>query len=185
LGLGHTIWFTGLPCSGKTTLAQALAGTLRAQGRRVEVLDGDEVRAQFSPELSFSKIDRDINVRRIAQLCMLLNRHGVITIAAAVSPYASLREEARQLIIAEGRIFVEIHCQCPPDELRRRDVKGLYQKADRGEVPFFTGVSDPYQEPIAPEIRLHTDRQSAESCLAEILTFLGYEKSQRPFPGGP
>lgn len=167
-----TIWFTGLPCSGKTTLAQGLAKCLRARGLRVEVFDGDEVRAQFSPELSFSKADRDINVRRIAHLCTLLNRHEVIAIAAAVSPYASLREEARRAVIAQGGIFVEIHCQCALEELRRRDVKGLYRKADFGEVPCFTGISDPYEEPTAPEIRLHTDRQSMEICLADILTFL-------------
>jgi adenylyl-sulfate kinase len=171
-GSGVTIWFTGLPCSGKTTLAQALAERLKEHGSCVEVLDGDAVRAEFSPELSFSKTDREINVRRIALLCGLLNRHGIVAIAAVISPYAAGRREARRLIESRGAAFVEIHCQCALEELRRRDVKGLYRRAERGEVPLFTGISDPYETPVAPEIRLATDVRSVEDCLAEILARL-------------
>jgi len=109
-----------------------------------------------------------MNVRRIALLCELLNRHGVIAIAAAISPYEAGRRAARRLIERRGGTFLEIHCQCALDELRRRDVKGLYRRAEQGEVPLFTGISDPYEEPLSPEIRLHTDRLSLEECLEAI-----------------
>jgi ATP sulfurylase/adenylyl-sulfate kinase len=165
---GFTIWLTGLSGAGKSTLARGLAAALRERGRRVEVLDGDEVREHLSKGLGFSKQDRDTNIRRIAYVARLLTRNGVVTIVAAISPYREVRDEARQQIGA----FVEVYIHCPLEELVRRDVKGLYARALRGEIPQFTGVSDPYEEPLAPEVVVHTDRERPEESVARILAYL-------------
>lgn len=162
---GFTVWFTGLPCSGKSTLADALAPLLRHHGLRVEVLDGDVVRSYLSNGLGFSKEDRDTNVRRIGSVCDLLTRNGVVAIAAAISPYREVREEIRTTI----GDFVEVFVDCPLDVLVQRDVKGLYDKALRGELQNFTGISDPYEEPLNSEVVVKTDRETVDQSLGKIL----------------
>jgi len=134
----------------------------------VEVLDGDVVRTHLSKGLGFSKEDRDTNIRRIAFVAQLLSRHGVAVICAAISPYRTVRDEARAMI---GN-FVEVYVECPLDELVRRDIKGLYAKALRGEISNFTGVSDPYEAPLHPEVVVHTDRESVDTSVARILAVL-------------
>ena len=166
------VWFTGLSGAGKSTLAERLRVELQALGRRVEVLDGDEVRTHLSKGLGFSKEDRDTNIRRIGFVARLLARNGVVAITAAISPYAETRAEMRRLAEAEGIPFVEIYAQAALDSLIRRDVKGLYRKALAGEIAHFTGVSDPYQPPASPEVVVHTDREEPEESLVSILAFL-------------
>jgi adenylylsulfate kinase len=166
--MGFTVWFTGLPSSGKSTLARMLEGVLMQRGRRVEVLDGDEVRLRLSRGLGFSKEDRDENIRRITYVAKLITRCGGVAITCAISPYRALRDEARQEI---GR-FVEVYVKCALDVCIDRDVKGLYAKALRGEIPVFTGVSDPYEAPLAAEVVVETDRESPEESLAKILRHL-------------
>lgn len=167
-GRGFTVWFTGLSGAGKTTLAHALDKELRRRGLKVEVLDGDVVRTHLSKGLGFSKEDRDANIRRIGFVCRLLTRNGVATIASAISPYRSVREEVRAMI----GDFVEVYVQCPLQVLVERDVKGLYAKALRGEIPNFTGISDPYEEPLSPEVVVRTDRETVEESLQKILAAL-------------
>jgi len=166
---GYTIWFTGLSGAGKTTLAMGLGAALIESGRRVEILDGDEVRQNLSAGLGFSKADRDANVRRIGFVARLLSRNGVVAIAAAISPYRAIREELRQTHDAP---FIEIFVDCPLDELMRRDTKGLYAKAIRGEIEHFTGVSDPYEPPTAPDLIIHTARESTTQSIARLLKLL-------------
>jgi len=165
INVGVTIWFTGLPSSGKSTLAQAIERHLKACGRNVEVLDGDIVRTHLSKGLGFSREDRDTNIKRIAFVCALLTRNGVISIAAAISPYREAREWARREI---GN-FVEVYIKCPVEVCRQRDVKGLYKLADEGKIRDFTGVNDPYEEPLFPELVLETDKESIEECVMRIL----------------
>jgi adenylyl-sulfate kinase len=166
---GLTLWFTGMSGSGKSTLAGALREALRTRGLRVEVLDGDEIRQNLSKGLTFSRDDRDTNVRRIGFVAHLLSRNGVVAIAAAISPYRELRREVRH---QHEVPFVEILTDCSLEELIRRDVKGLYSKALRGEIQHLTGVSDPYERPEAPEIVVHTDRETVGQSLAVILSYL-------------
>ena len=166
---GCTLWFTGLSGAGKSTLANALVPRLQALGRRVEILDGDEVRTNLSKGLGFSKEDRDTNIRRIGYVAQLLARNGAFVITAAISPYREIRDEVRQRI---GRDFVEVYAKCPLDALVARDVKGLYKKALAGEIKEFTGVSDPYEEPFNPEIVVETDREGVEDSVNKILTRL-------------
>jgi adenylylsulfate kinase len=165
---GFTLWLTGMSGAGKSTLADALAPILRERLGRVEVLDGDVVRTNLSKGLGFSKEDRDTNIRRIAFVADLLTRNGVPVIVAAISPYRATRDEARALI---GE-FIEVHVDCPLRELIRRDTKGLYDKALLGEIPAFTGVSDPYEPPFNPEVVVHTDRESFCESLDSILSAL-------------
>jgi adenylylsulfate kinase len=174
---GFTIWFTGLSGAGKSTLANLLVERLEGMGRRVELLDGDEVRKNLSQGLGFSKADRDANIQRIAFVAKLLSRNGVIAITAAISPYRETRERAR----AEIRNFVEVYVDCPLEVCEERDVKGLYKKARTGEIAQFTGISDPYEAPENAEVVVHTDRENVEqdveiiiSRLAE-LGYLSYE----------
>jgi adenylylsulfate kinase len=162
---GFTLWFTGLSGAGKSTLANAVAEELRRRGRRVEILDGDEVRTNLSKGLGFSKEDRDTNIRRIGYVCRLLARNGVIAISAAISPYRSVRDEVR----ATHERFFEVFVKCPLEKLVERDVKGLYAKALRGELQGFTGVSDPYEEPLNPELVLRSDRESVTESLSRLL----------------
>lgn len=169
---GFTLWFTGLSGAGKTTLTNALVPQLRARGARVEILDGDEVRANLSKGLGFSKEDRDTNIRRIGYVSRLLARNGVGVIAAAISPYREIREEVRGAIEADGAVFVEVFVKASLDALIERDVKGLYQKALAGEIKQFTGVSDPYEEPLKPELVVETDRETVEESAAKILARL-------------
>ena len=162
---GAVLWFTGLSGAGKTTLSEALVPRLRAAGKKVEVLDGDLVRLNLSKGLGFSREDRDLNVARIAFVANLLARNGVVVIVAAVSPFRAARDEARKAI---GPGFVEIHIAPPLEECIRRDVKGLYKKALSGEIAQFTGVSDPYEEPFAPEVRVDTSVVSIEEGVQQI-----------------
>ncbi len=165
---GAVLWFTGLSGSGKSTLAEAVAPRLRAAGKRVEVLDGDEVRTHLSKGLGFSREDRDVNVARIAFVAHLLARNGVFALTAAISPFRSTRDDARRLI----GDFVEIHVAPPLDECIRRDVKGLYRRAMAGEIKQFTGISDPYEEPLSPELRLDTSTLPVDEAVARILARL-------------
>ncbi len=162
---GFTIWLTGLSGAGKSTLAQALASALIEHGRHVEVLDGDEVREHLSKGLGFSRADRDVNIGRIAYVAKLVTRCGGVAITAAISPYREARSAARNQIGA----FVEVYVRCPLDELVRRDVKGLYARALRGEIEHFTGVSDPYEPPEAPEVVVDTEAQPVAQSVAHIL----------------
>src|SRR6267378_5418335 len=165
---GLTIWLTGLPSAGKSTIARRLAILLQAMGQRVIVLDGDEVRERLSKGLGFSKMDRDENVRRIAYVARLLTEAGAVVIVAAISPYREARDTARAEI---GR-FAEIHVDCPLDECIRRDVKGLYRKALAGQLEHFTGVSDPYESPLRPELVVETHREMPQDSARGILFFL-------------
>jgi adenylylsulfate kinase len=171
---GFTIWFTGLSCSGKSTLSKKVEVELRRRGlNKIEVLDGDVVRTNLSKGLGFSKEDRDTNIKRIGFVCKLLTRNGVIAIAAAISPYREIRDFNRREI---GN-FVEVYCKCPLKACIERDVKGLYKKALAGEIKDYTGVDDPYEEPLNPEVILETDRESHEESVAKIirkLEALGY-----------
>ena len=156
---GFTLWFTGLSGAGKSTLSEAVAAELRTRGLRVERLDGDEVRQRLSRGLGFSKADRDENVRRIGFVARLLSRNGAVAIAAAISPYRDVRDEIRREHEAP---FVEVFVDCPIDTLVKRDPKGLYAKALRGELANFSGISDPYEPPLAADITVHTDRESVD-----------------------
>lgn len=170
---GFTLWFTGLSGSGKSTLARRMEGILRERGFKVELLDGDIVRQNLSKGLGFSKEDRDTNIHRIGFVCHLLTRNGIVAIAAAISPYRAVRDEVRATI----QDFVEVYVKCPLDVLMERDVKGLYKKALAGEIQGFTGVSDPYEEPLHPEIVIESDKETPEESVAKIvakLEELGY-----------
>jgi len=176
---GFVIWFTGLSGAGKTTLSQSLAPELRRRGFKIEVLDGDEVRTNLSKGLGFSKEDRDTNIRRIGYVSRLLSRNGVGVISAAISPYREVRDEVRQAIEAEGAVFVEVYVECPIDVLAERDMKGLYKRALAGEIKEFTGVSDPYEEPLEPEVMVRTDGESVAQSLSTIVAQL---ESRNLFP---
>jgi adenylyl-sulfate kinase len=169
---GFCIWFTGLSGAGKSTLSRALSEILRGRGRNVEILDGDEVRENLSKGLGFSREDRDTNIRRIGYVCHLLSRNGVVSISAAISPYRSIRDENRKRI---GN-FVEVFVKCPLDVLIERDVKGLYKKALAGEIKNFTGVSDPYEDPLHPEIVVETDKEDVEESVRKIIGYLEDQK---------
>jgi adenylyl-sulfate kinase len=161
---GLVIWLTGMSGAGKSTLAHLLKLRFLADGRRVEVLDGDFVRAHFGNDLGFSKEDRDENIRRIAFLCELLAKNGVHVIVAAISPYRKHRDQVREKVPH----FAEIHVDCPLDVLVQRDTKGLYKRALAGEIPHFTGISDPYERPLDPEVRICSSKESAEQSLDKI-----------------
>ena len=165
MNTGCTLWFTGLSGSGKSTLSQLVASRLRSLGAKVEVLDGDIVRTLLCHGLGFSREDREENIRRIGFVCELLARNGVIAIAAAISPYLAGRDELRQRIPN----FVEIYMNCPVEVLIQRDVKGLYKKALSGEITQFSGISDPYEPPISPEVTIDSSSDSLESSVAIVL----------------
>jgi adenylyl-sulfate kinase len=166
---GFTLWFTGLSGAGKTTISKIVEEQLHDRGSRVEVLDGDVVRENLSKGLGFSKEDRDTNIRRIAFVADLLSRNGVPVITAAISPYRAIRDEARELM---GERFIEIFVKASVEVCAERDVKGLYEKAFKGEIKEFTGVSDPYEPPLNPELILDTEHESPEESAAKILTLL-------------
>src|ERR687885_171714 len=162
---GFTIWFTGLSGAGKSTIAGLVERELRARGQPVEVLDGDVVRTHLSKGLGFSRADRDTNILRIGWVCEVLSRNGVVAIAAAISPYRATRDQVRARIDK----FVEVFVDCPIDACIDRDVKGLYKKALAGEIKEFTGVSDPYEEPLHPEIVVETGKETLEESVGKIL----------------
>jgi len=178
LARGFTLWFTGLSGAGKSTLAAAVSAELRRCGISVEVLDGDEVRQNLSKGLGFSREDRDTNIRRIGYVAKLLARNGVAVITAAISPYRAIRDEVREQI---GE-FVEVHVKASLDGCIRRDTKGLYARALAGEIPQFTGVSDPYEEPLAPELVIDTEREDVADSASRVvdrLLELGHLRSPR------
>ena len=162
---GVTVWFTGLPCSGKTTIADRVAEVLREKGHKVERLDGDIVRKSLTSDLGFSKEDRDENIKRVTFVAKLLTRNGVKVLATFVSPYIERRRKSREEI---GE-FMEVYVRCPVDECMKRDVKGMYRKALAGEITGFTGVDDPYEEPPNPELILDTDKGTVEESVQKVL----------------
>lgn len=165
---GVTVWFTGLSGAGKSTLCREVERRLRQRGCRVEVLDGDLVRRELTRGLGFSRDDRDENIRRIGFVAHLLTRNGVVVLVAAISPYVSTRREVRERVGS----FVEVFVNAPLEECERRDPKGLYRRARSGELPFFTGVSDPYEPPTAAEVECCTHLESAPECAARVMAAL-------------
>jgi adenylyl-sulfate kinase len=181
---GFTIWFTGLPCSGKSTLAALVAQELERRGRAVEILDGDIVRKHLTKGLGFSKEDRDDNIRRIGFVCSLLSKHGAVAIAAAISPYRGVRNEVR----AKIENFIEVYVTASLETCIRRDVKGMYKKALAGELKNFTGIDDPYEPPANPELIIDTQAEPPARCAARILALLeqrGLVLRPPPQPGFP
>jgi adenylylsulfate kinase len=165
---GLTVWFTGLSASGKTTISQALEGVLRGRGYKVESLDGDLVRQNLTRGLGFSKADRDENIRRIGFVAHLLARNGVIVLVSAISPYREIRDEVRARI----GDFVEVFVNAPVEVCEQRDPKGLYRKARAGEIKGFTGIDDPYEPPLTPEVECLTAVETVEQSLAKVLAAL-------------
>lgn len=167
---GFTLWFTGLSGAGKSTISFKIYMELKQRGIKADVLDGDVIRTNFSQGLGFSKKDRDINIRRIGFISYLLNKHDVVSLVAAISPYREVREQNRELI---GN-YIEVFCDCPLDILEERDPKGLYKKAKSGEIQNFTGISDPYEAPRNPEIVLKTGEETEEQSFNKILSYLEF-----------
>ena len=165
---GFTLWFTGLSGAGKSTIAEILEKKFKEKGLKIEILDGDVVRTHLSKGLGFSKEDRDANIKRIGYVASLLSRNGVIVITAAISPYKSLRADVREM----HENFVEVYAKCPLEVVEGRDVKGLYKKARAGEIPQFTGISDPYEEPENPEIVVETSKETPEESTNKIISWL-------------
>ena len=168
---GFTLWFTGLSGAGKTTIAELVGPELERRGRLVEYLDGDVVRTHLSKGLGFSKEDRDTNIERIGWVASRLTRHGAAVLVSAISPYEETRRKARELVEEHGA-FVEVFVDASVEECARRDVKGLYEKAFRGEIAEFTGVSDPYEPPQAPEITLDTENETPEESASKVLAYV-------------
>src|SRR5436190_18633407 len=168
---GLTLWFTGLSGAGKTTIAEIVRQELESRGRKVEWLDGDDVREHLSKGLGFSKADRDTNIDRIGWVASRLTRHGAAVIVSAISPYREARQKARDMVELHGS-FVEVFVDASVEECARRDVKGLYEKAFRGEIKEFTGVSDPYEAPEDPEIRIESEHEEPDESAQRILGLL-------------
>ena len=175
---GFTLWFTGLSGAGKTTVSKLVEEELGERRQRLEILDGDVVRENLSKGLGFSKEDRDTNIRRIAFVADLLSRNGVPVITAAISPYRELRDEARELM---GHRFIEVYVNASVEVCAERDVKGLYEKAFAGEIKEFTGVSDPYEAPLNPELELDTENETPEESAGKIIAYLE-ERELIPVP---
>ncbi|GAA1911768.1 adenylyl-sulfate kinase [Streptomyces sodiiphilus] len=171
-GRGATVWLTGLPSAGKTTIARALEKRLREQGRRTEVLDGDEIREFLSAGLGFSRQDRDTNVRRIGFVAELLASHGVIVLVPVIAPYAASREAVRERHAKNGTGYLEVHVATPVEVCSRRDVKGLYAKQAAGELTGLTGVDDPYEAPAEPDLRIAAHEQGVEESAAALHALL-------------
>lgn len=165
---GFVVWFTGLSGAGKTTIAVEVERILRARHMRVERLDGDTVRQSLTRDLSFSKEDRDTNIERVTFVARLLSRNNVAVLAAFISPYAAMRDYARQ----QTTNFIEVFVDAPLEVCKHRDSKGLYAKAEAGSIPNFTGISDPYEAPQNPDIHLHTDVESIEESVLRVVTCL-------------
>lgn len=165
---GACLWFTGLPCCGKTTVADLVAQKLKHRGRKVERLDGDIVRKSLTKDLGFSKEDRNKNIERITFVSKLLSRNGVFVLTSFISPYIKKREHARE----ETTNFIEIYVKASVEECKKRDIKGMYEKAIKGEIKNFTGISDPYEEPPEPEIVLDTEKESVEESAQKVIRYL-------------
>lgn len=166
---GVVVWLTGLPCSGKTTIAQKLAEHLRKNGKKVEIIDGDVIRQYISKGLGFSREDRFENIRRVSFVANLLSRNGVIVIVAVISPYREMRKMAREMIETD---FIEVFVNAPLEVCKKRDVKGMYKKAERGEIKGFTGIDDPYEPPENPDVECKTDIETVEESVKKILDLL-------------
>lgn len=169
---GATVWLTGLPSAGKTTIASALAEQLAAQGRPVEVLEGDEIRTFLSAGLGFSRADRDLNVQRIGWVAQLLAAHGVTVLVPVIAPYADSREAVRKRHQAAGTGYLEVHVATPVEVCAQRDVKGLYARQAAGEISGLTGVDDPYEAPEEPDLRIEAHRQGVEESVAALSALL-------------
>ena len=165
---GFVLWFTGLPCSGKSTVADAVGEELKKISLNTERLDGDIVRQGLTKDLGFSKEDRDKNIERVTFVAKLLSRNGVATLVSFVSPYIAKRQHARE----ETTNFIEVYVKCPVEVCKERDVKGMYAKALKGEIKDFTGVDDPYEEPLNPEIILETDKETIKESAAKVMEAL-------------
>lgn len=173
------VFLTGLPCSGKTTIGRALLSQLRQDGCAAELLDGDEIRARLWPELGFTRAERDENIRRLGIMAESLSCHGIIAIVAAISPYRAIRDEIRKQDVR----FVEVYVNTPLEICERRDVKGMYAKARAGEIPAFTGVSDPYEPPLHPEVECMAGRETPEESMQKILDYIREKVSVRRYSG--
>ncbi|MFD4660392.1 adenylyl-sulfate kinase [Kitasatospora sp. NPDC058444] len=169
---GATVWLTGLPSAGKTTIAHELAGRLRAAGRRVEVLDGDEIRGFLSAGLGFSREDRDTNVQRIGFVAELLAAHGVLVLVPVIAPYADSRAAVRERHRTKGTAYLEVHVAAPVEVCSARDVKGLYARQAAGELSGLTGVDDPYEAPRTPDLRVESQHQSAPESASAVHALL-------------
>lgn len=174
---GFIVWIEGLPGSGKTTMAQSVSARLRAAGRKVQVLDGDEVRRMFSPELGYSRRDREVHARRVSYVASMLASHGVAVLVALITPYETSRQAAKAQ--AEGK-FVEVWLRCPVSVCRQRDQKGLYNRAAQGSLAHLTGVDDPFEEPLNPDLTVDTDRNSVSEATDRILRFLEEQRLVGP-----
>lgn len=166
---GCVVWLTGLPGAGKSTIAKILADNMRNHDLRVEILDGDEVRKNLSPELGFSKQDRETHARRVVYISKLLSRNGIITIVALISPFREFRQYARDMI---GKDFIEVWVKASSETCRKRDPKGLYKKVEEGKISNMTGVQDPYEPPLNPELVLETEKEKPEESAAHVLDYL-------------
>lgn len=165
---GVTVWFTGLPAAGKTTISQGVERELRARGYSVELLDGDIIRQHLTKGLGYSKEDRDENIRRIGFVAQLLTRNGVIVLVAVISPYREIREEVKKRI----RDFIEVYVNAPLEVCEQRDPKGLYKKARAGEIRNFTGIDDPYEPPLHPDVECRTAEETVEDCIQKVLQYM-------------
>jgi len=166
--MGVTVWFTGLPCSGKTTVADKVASILKERGYKVERLDGDIIRKDLTRDLGFSKEDRDENIKRVTFVAKLLTRNDVIVLATFVSPYEERRKKTREEIGS----YMEVYVKCPTEICIERDVKGMYKKALAGEITDFTGVDDPYEEPMNPELVIQTDIEAVDESAEKVLKYM-------------
>jgi adenylylsulfate kinase len=166
---GLVVWIEGIPCSGKSTLAASLSERLRAMGRKVQILDGDEVRRMFSPELGFSRKDREVHARRVSYVARMLADQGAAVLVAMITPYETSRQAARAEV--KDR-FIEVWLRCPVEVCRARDTKGLYARALQGGLAKMTGIDDPFEEPLNPELVVDTDRSSVVECADAVLGYL-------------
>lgn len=176
---GCVVWLTGLPGAGKTTVARILEKRIHEKGSRIEVLDGDEVRKNLSPELGFSKQDRETHAKRVVYISKLLSRNGVITVVSLISPYREFRNSARDII---GNGFIEVWVKASSETCKQRDPKGLYKKAAQGQVANMTGVQDPYEPPTNPELVLETEKESPEQSADKVTRFLESAKYLTALP---
>jgi adenylyl-sulfate kinase len=175
---GFTLWFTGLPCSGKTTVAKIVEERLKKLGLNVERLDGDVVRKTISKDLGYSREDRFKNIERVTFIAKLLSRNGVATLVSFISPYREMRENARK----ECTNFIEVYVNCPIEVCEKRDLKGMYEKAKMGEIEDFTGISAPYEPPLNPEVILYTDKETPEESAEKVIEKLHELKLIPPEP---
>ncbi len=176
LSRGVTVWLTGLPSSGKSTVGRILERQLRKANLKVELLDGDVIRTNLSKGLSFSREDRDTNIKRVGFVCNLLTRNGIIAIATVISPYREVRDYVRRLVGS----FVEVYVKTSVAECEKRDVKGLYKQARAGQITGFTGIDDPYEEPLNPEVVCETEKETPEESAQKVISRLrelGYFKA--------